>query len=89
MAGVYDVKINDAGIQELLNSAGVVSFLDDRGRAMAGAASAKARGAKYSVSTRPGKTRARCIITTANAAAKKAESESAALRASIDAARSR
>lgn len=87
MGQITEVKINDAGVRELMNSEGVVSFLDARGRAMAGAASAKARGAKYDVSTRPGKTRARCIIFTANTAAKKAESQSAALRASIDAAR--
>lgn len=87
MGQITEVKINDAGVQELMNSAGVVSFLDDQGQKMRGSAMAKARGAEYDVTTLPGKTRARCIIITANKAAKKAESESAALRASIDAAR--
>lgn len=86
MGQISKIELNDQGLRELMNSDGVGDFLEARGHAMAGAASAKS-GGEYKVEWLPGKTRARVTIMTMDRAAKKAESESAALRASIDAAR--
>lgn len=71
------IVLNDAGIQELLKSAGVEAFL--AGKAAAVQAAATAGGGTYEVEVVEGKKRSRAVIRTSDQEAREAESERQAL----------
>ena len=74
------IVLNDEGIQELLKSSGVQSFLQQKADQAANAARAAAGPeAEFESSVRVGRTRARASVITGNRAARVAESEGQAL----------
>lgn len=77
MAEEVKVVLNDAGIQELLKSAGVEAFL--RGKAAQVQAVAAAGGGEYEAEVIEGKVRSRAVIRTSDQEAREAESERQAL----------
>lgn len=79
MAGIESVRVelNDAGIQELLNSPGVQAFL--AGKANQVQRSAQAAGGQYGVSVSAGQRRSRARVYTIDLEAMKRSSESATL----------
>lgn len=77
MAEEVKVVLNDAGIQELLKSAGVEAFL--RGKAAQVQAVAAAAGGEYEAEVIEGKVRSRAVIRTSDQEAREAESERQAL----------
>lgn len=72
MAEQIRVELNDAGIQELLKSEGVVAFLAQKAGQVQAAASS---GGEFEVDVIEGEKRARAVIRTADYKARKSESE--------------
>lgn len=71
------IVLNDAGIQELLHSAGVRAFLESKGRQVESIAAAG--GGAYDVVTIEGAKRTRVVVYTGDYEARAAESEHQAL----------
>lgn len=74
MVNEVKVVLNDAGIQELLKSAGVKAFLGAKGQLVEATAQA-ASGGEHITEIIEGKVRARVVVRTADLEARKAESE--------------
>ena len=79
---VVKIKINGAGVKQLLNDPAVVADLEDRGARIAAAA-----GEGMEISTVKGKDRSSVFVTTETREAKLAEAEDRALSRAIDAGR--
>lgn len=77
MANEIKIELNDAGIQELLKSAGVVAFLRSKGAAVE--ALAQSGGGEFTTEVIEGKKRSRAVVRTADYKARKAESENQTL----------
>ncbi|ALY09967.1 neck protein [Arthrobacter phage Pumancara] len=95
MAEEVKVVLNDAGIRQLMNSPEVQAHLLQAAERMARAAEGRASStntfedepARFEASVRPGKTRARASVITANKEARIAEATDRSLTSSIDALR--
>lgn len=77
MANEVRVVLNDDGIRDLLNSSGVLAFLERKGQEVA--SSAGAGGGTFEVETSTAVVRARCKVRAADREAREAESESQTL----------
>lgn len=82
----FRLEINVPGFNEARNSPGVREALLASGRRIADAAAAGNDG-EFEVIDAPSKTRARVVVVTADAAAKRAEAEYRALTRAFDAGR--
>lgn len=81
--GLEKLKLNPAGVKELLKSSGVLADLADRAGAIADAA-----GPGFEADSDVGTNRARASVRTVDYEARKAEAKERALTRAIDAGRS-